>query len=80
MIRYHKQPEKYILSQDRITAERLLRAIGKLPSGDTKPLSGSNNPKLYRLRVGDYRVVFYHSESDTIITRIDTRGDVYKDN
>jgi mRNA interferase RelE/StbE len=78
MIEFHKQAEKFILSQGKTIALRLYRAIEKLPLGDVKRLSGSGNPPLYRLRVGSYRIIFYSDADRTVIIRADTRGDVYK--
>jgi hypothetical protein len=49
MIKYHKQAEKYILSQGKITALRIFGAIENLPLGDVKPLQGKKKPPLYRL-------------------------------
>jgi len=78
MIKFHKQAEKFILSQSKASALRLRAAIQQLPFGDTKRLQGYKNPPLYQLRVGSYRVI-YSSEADAItILRIDVRGDVYK--
>ena len=78
MIRYHKQAEKFILTQGKTVALRLYRAIEQLPLGDVKRLSGQKAPPLFRLRVGDYRVVFYQEQDNIAILRIDNRGDVYK--
>jgi len=78
MIRYHKQAEKYILSQGKTTAMRLFRAIENLPLGDVKRLQGGNEPPLYRLRVGNYRVVFHHGADGFTILCVDSRGDIYK--
>ena len=48
-----------------------------MPKGDIVPLSGST--RLYRLRVGDWRVVFsYPHENAVLIEKIAPRGDVYK--
>jgi len=78
MIKYHKQPRKFILSQGESNALRLYNAIEQLPRGDVKRLQGYTKPSLYRLRVGSYRIV-YHTELGIItILHIDTRGDVYK--
>ena len=55
------------------------RAISELPNGsDIKRLQGYNN--LYRLRVGNIRVLYSIQESLMIISieNIDNRGDVYK--
>ena len=78
MIKYHKQAEKFLLSQDKKTAIRIFEAISQLPSGDIKPLKGNNKPQKFRLRVGGYRIVFRIEQDTTIILRIDTRGDIYK--
>lgn len=71
--------QKYILKQPREQQERILRAIYKLPGeGDIKPLSGLD--EMYRLRVGDYRVI-YTIERDVLIVRVvrvGNRGDIYK--
>jgi len=78
MIKYHKQAEKYILSQSRKTALRIYEAIEQLPLGDVKPLQGSKNHQLSRLRVGMFRVVFHVANGTIFVLRIDTRGDIYK--
>lgn len=70
---------KFLLKQQLSQRERILRAINRLPQeGDIKPMAGYQN--LYRLRVGDYRVL-YSIENDVLIVRvlqIGNRGDVYK--
>ena len=78
MIKYSKEAEKYLSSQSRNNAIRLFRAIEQLPFGDVVRLRGSKNPVKHRLRVGDYRVVFYKNHDDFYVQRIDTRGDIYK--
>ena len=46
-------------------------------AGDVKPLSGS--VRLYRLRVGDWRIVFSYPDGNTVvIEKIAPRGEVYK--
>lgn len=52
-----KRAEKFILKQPRDVAERLTRAIYALPSGDVKSMKGSKQNR-YRLRVGNYRVIY----------------------
>jgi len=79
MIKYNKEAEKFIFTQNKATAIRLYNAIKKIPAGDIKKLRGTHNPTLYRLRVGNFRVIYYYPEQDQItIVRIDNRGDVYK--
>ncbi len=56
----------------------MYKAIFRLPNGtDIKKLKGSN---LYRLRVGDCRVLYSIDDGVRIVTieNIDNRGDVYK--
>jgi len=79
MIKYHKQAEKFILSQGKTAALRLYRAISQLPLGDVKRLHGQEDPPLFRLRIGDYRVVFYQEQENITVLRVNNRGDVYKE-
>ncbi len=62
-IEYSKKTVKYINSVDKPTKKRLREAIEKIPFGDIKKLQGIENG--YRLRVGDFRVLF-SIEDDTI--------------
>jgi len=78
MIKYHKQAEKFMLSQGRAASLRLYTAIQQLPIGDVKKMQGSKNPQLYRLRVGNYRVLYHTNDGDIVVLRIDNRGDAYK--
>ena len=71
-----KTAVKYIKKLDIPTRDRILSSIYKLPSGDVKRLQGYNN--YYRLRVGDFRVI-YSLEGETItISAVLPRGEVYK--
>jgi mRNA interferase RelE/StbE len=56
-------------------AERIMRAIGKLPSGDVKRLQG--RPE-YRLRVGSWRVIFLMEAETIMVTDVGARGDIYR--
>ena len=56
-------------------AERIIVAIGKLPSGDVKRLQG--RPE-YRLRVGSWRVIFLMEPEMITVTDIGSRGDIYR--
>lgn len=76
-IRYSKAAVKAISGMDRPTKQRIKDGIEKLPQGDIKPLQGSNGS--YRLRVGDWRILFSYPEHDIIlIEKIGPRGGVYK--
>lgn len=75
---FEKQAQKFLEKQDKSNRLRLYKAIYKLPNGtNIKKLKGHN---LYRLRVGDYRIIY--TVEDTIrlidIENIDNQGDVYK--
>lgn len=75
IINYSKQAIKFLSKQDKPTRIRIIEAINQLPQGDVKKLQGQ---KLYRLRVGDYRVIFDKNGDILYIVKIDNRGQVYK--
>lgn len=57
--------------------ERILAAIERLPAGDVKTLTG--RPGEYRLRVGDWRILFELGDGDVIIVyRVAPRGSAYR--
>lgn len=76
---YSKQAYKYLKKQSEQDYNRILSEITKLPNNHNriKKLNGLSN--LYRLRVGDFRILFTPElEHDTIkIEKILPRGDVY---
>ena len=78
-IEIDKPAMKFLARQPKPQQERLLRAISRLSDeGDIKPMAGFED--LYRLRVGNYRVL-YTIENNRLIVRIlqiGNRGDVYK--
>lgn len=76
-IELKKKPQKFIKSQPPKQQERLLKAISKLPDGDVKALSGFKD--VYRLRVGDYRVIYEIRNDILLITvvNIGNRGQIY---
>lgn len=77
-IKLTKKAEKFIKKQDRNTQKRIIKAITELPEGDIKKLKGMED--LYRLRVGDFRVIFEKEDMKLIIIVIDigNRGQIYK--
>jgi len=75
---FEKEAQKFIDKQDRSKRIRLYKAIYRLPEGtDIKKLRGHN---LYRLRVGDCRILYSIDDSIRLIDieNIDNRGDIYK--
>ena len=75
IVKYSKQSIKFLSKQDKTTRIRIVEAIYKLPQGDVKKLQGQEN---YRLRVGDYRIIFDKNGEILYIEKIDNRGQVYK--
>ena len=75
-IQYSKQAEKFLKRQTPESRNRIRSAIHKLPAGDVKKLQGRNG---YRLRVGDYRVIFDNDGKIIYIERINNRGQIYKE-
>ena len=69
---------KFIEKQDKIQRIRIYSAIYNLPKGDVKRLSGVNNE--FRLRVGNYRIIFEINNNEYIIlvTKAENRGQIYK--
>lgn len=75
LINYSKQAIKFLSKQNKSTRIRIVNAINQLPKGDVKKLQGEDG---YRLRVGDYRVIFDRNGDILYIEKIDSRGQVYK--
>jgi len=76
-VRYAKQAVKAIKGMDATTKKRIRQAINGIPAGNIKKLQ--EHTELYRLRMGDWRILFAYPEADTVlIERISSRGDAYK--
>lgn len=74
-IKYSKQALKFLNKLDKISKSRIIKAIEELPLGDVKKLKGYS---YYRLRVGDFRVIFDRDFNILSVIKIDNRGEVYK--
>jgi mRNA interferase RelE/StbE len=75
---FSKQAVKTINRMDTSTKQRIKASIERLPDGDTKQIK-NRHIVTYRLRVGDWRVLYSFVNSYTIlIEKIAPRGDVYK--
>lgn len=73
-----KKAQKFIRKQSKENQQRLLKAIYNLPyEGDIKALKGSEG--LYRLRVGNFRVIYSLDNGKYVIYVIDAgnRGQIY---
>ena len=72
-----KKALKFIEKQSINKRKNILSAINSLPSGNTKAMKGHSN--LYRLRVGDYRIIYNIQNEILTINVIDAgnRGQIY---
>ena len=75
-IRYLRQAKRAIERLDGPTKQRIRQGINKLPEGDIKRLKGHTN--LYRLRIGEWRILFTMAASQITIEDVLPRGDAYK--
>ncbi len=77
-IKITKKAEKFIKIQDINTQKRIFKAILELPKGDIKKLKGIDD--VYRLRVGNFRILFEKNDDKLVIIIIDVgnRGQIYK--
>lgn len=80
-IEFEKSAKKFIAKQPPEQQKRLLKAINGLPEkGDIMKMQGYRS--LYRLRVGDYRVLYSVDNKGKLIvvtvSDVDNRGQVYK--
>ena len=75
-ISYSKKAVKFLNRQDVPSQKRLIAAISRLPlEGDIKKLQGIDG---YRLRVGNFRVLFNVNGIIIDIIDIGNRGQIYK--
>ena len=75
-ITYSKKAEKFLRKQDKTTQYRLFTAISKLPlEGNIKKLQGISG---YRLRVGNYRVLFDAHRIVVFNIDVGNGGQIYK--
>lgn len=73
---YTKQAMKSIKVIDSRIKEHIRVSIERIPLGDIKKLKGYTS--LYRLRVGDYRIIYEVNGDKIIIQGILPRGEAYK--
>ena len=69
---------KTLRKVDATTRARLLRAIDGLAEGGPADVVRLVNYEGYRMRVGDWRVLFEIDGDDFIIHAIETRGAAYR--
>ena len=78
IISYSKSFEKKFSKYDRKLQEKIFQAIQNIPEGDIKRLTGDDIPPIYRIRVSKYRILFHMNEEEVQISKVDSRGDIYK--
>ena len=75
-----KRAKKYYLSQDKTTRKRLDEGLADLekepPQGDIISVLGVADT--FRLRIGGYRLLFVIANNIITVTKIQPRGQVYK--
>lgn len=78
-IQIEKPAAKFIRKLPVPEKERVLRAINKLPEdGDIKQLKGQKSNGFFRLRVGNYRIIYTVEHGDLIVCVVDAgnRGQI----
>ena len=77
---YTERAAKDIRALDSGTRSKVGRALRKLERGPTIGVKRLTQPALgtYRLRVGDYRVVFDILRADIVILRVGHRSSIYR--
>ena len=73
---YSKQAVKALERMDAPTKTRIRDGISKLPDGDIKKLKGYATS--FRLRIGDWRILFEMTMKEIKVDAILPRGEAYK--
>ena len=74
---YSKPANKFLDKLDNGTENRIMDAIDKIPDGDITPYRSKKG--YFRLRIGDYRVLFTWLEGEIIfVAVVENRGQAYK--
>jgi len=75
-----KRVQKQLDKMDAKTRKRIIEGLYGLmeipPVGDISKIQGE--VKKYRLRIGDYRILFALNNEDITIYDVGPRGDIYK--
>jgi mRNA interferase RelE/StbE len=77
-IEWSRRAQKDYDGLDRNVRERVRKTIERLAEGDgdVRRLTG-HSPPLFRLRVGDWRVLFRHEAGSIVILRVLPRDKAY---
>jgi len=82
-VKFGPQAEKFIDKLDSQTKERIQNKIVKLQEdpfpSETEGVEGYKGEKVFRVRVGDYRILYIvrYKDNQILITKIDKRDRVY---
>ena len=76
IIEYSKSAKKSIKNLNEPFKSNIKAAIESFPQGDIKKLHGYTN--MYRMRVGNYRIIYKTTTQGIFIEDILPRGKVYK--
>ncbi|WP_294403629.1 type II toxin-antitoxin system RelE/ParE family toxin [uncultured Ruminococcus sp.] len=74
---YTKRAAKHIAKLDKPTKNRIKAGIEGIPGGDIKRLQGITPPE-FRLRVGEYRIIFEMTTEEIVIRDVLPRGKAYE--
>ncbi len=81
IIRYSDQATKFLTKISRQDAQRIVNKIRQYannPAELQNQIKKLTNSVFYRLRVGDYRVIFTETGEVMSIEKIGNRGDIYR--
>ncbi|GHU88943.1 hypothetical protein FACS1894202_06070 [Clostridia bacterium] len=77
-LEFSSKAKKALAAMDMNTGGRIFKTLLLLPDkGDIKPLEGAIASS-FRLRVGDWRVLYSIVDDTILIEKIEPRGGVYK--
>ena len=77
MIIWYKHALKQLEKLPQNIQKQIKTAVERLPYGDVKALKGSYKGA-YRLRVGNWRVLFFYSNDDIVIFGVKHRSKAYR--
>lgn len=76
----HRSADKYLDRLNIRDQERINAALDDLeqepPEGDIRPVTGEAG--CFRVRVGNYRILYRINDTAILVTHIESRGQVYK--
>ena len=82
-LEFSNQAKKFLKGLDNSIIERILKRIEKLKQeavpSDAKFIGRENNDKIFRYRIGNYRILYKikEQEKNILIVKIDKREKVY---